>query len=134
MGERCRGAGAGVRRIRLEEETYRSTEAMVGGAGEPSIRSLVEDDALSVTLVTLTRGSGIEGCRVAEAVTVQPVYGAVRVRVGGRNHGIEPGDLLAIPAGVAHTVRTERGGVFLLTRASGGRDGADRGAAAEVER
>ena len=77
----------------LHEELAR-TERRIG-------RTLVKDGPLRVTLVGLNPG----GERA----------GALEFEAGEKRWPLTAGSLLALDAGITHSVRSERGGVFLLT-------------------
>lgn len=83
-------------------------------------RTLVKDDLLRVTLVTLGPDGELDEHRAPGPITVQPLSGSVCFVVDGVEHELETGDLLALEDGVPHSVRSDEGGSFLLTVAHPG--------------
>lgn len=86
-------------------------------------RTLVKDELLRVTLVTLGPGGEVDEHRAPGPITVQPLSGSVRFLVDGTEHELEAGDLLALEAGTPHSARSDEGGSFLLTVAHPGSGG-----------
>lgn len=103
----------------LDEQVFRLTHSEALARSGRSARTLVKDGPLRVTLVTLGDGGDIAEHAARGPVTVQPILGTIRVRVGQDTWRLEPGDLLSIGAQVPHAVESDRGGVFLLTLTSG---------------
>jgi quercetin dioxygenase-like cupin family protein len=78
-------------------------------------RTLLKERHLRVTLVMVKAGGLIAKHRAAGPITVQVLEGDIRFRAAGKEHRLNPGDLLAVAAGVEHDVSSEGGGAFLLT-------------------
>jgi quercetin dioxygenase-like cupin family protein len=82
-----------------------------------SARTLLKKGGLRVTLVVLAPGGALAEHVAPGPITVQPLTGRISFRAAGREHPIEPGQLLAVAAGVPHAVHSVDGGSFLLTLA-----------------
>lgn len=78
-------------------------------------RTLVKDGPLRVMLVGLKADHELHEHRAAGPVTIHCLEGAIEVEVGGARHPLDAGMLLALDAGVAHSVTSRSGGFFLLT-------------------
>jgi len=78
-------------------------------------RTLVKDGPLRVTLIVLGPGGELREHSAPGPITVHALEGRIRFTTGGADHELVPGDLLALGAGVAHSVASEEGGGFLLT-------------------
>ena len=87
-----------------------------GGTSRARIgRTLVKDGPLRVTLVAVGAGGGLEPHRAEGPISVHVLEGEIAFEAEGRTWTLGPGDLLALDHGIPHAVRSERGGVFLLT-------------------
>ena len=91
-------------------------------------RTLVKDGPLRVTLIGLNADHELHEHRAAGPVTIHCLEGAIEVAVGGARHPLDTGMLLALGAGVAHSVTSDSGGFFLLTVMHGEADSAVSGA------
>ena len=78
-------------------------------------RTLLKEGSLRVTLVMVRAGGKISPHRADGPITVHVLQGDIQFRVGGREHRLAAGDLLAVKAGLEHEVGSEGGGTFLLT-------------------
>ena len=101
----------------LEEETAALREADTWLRAGRSARTLVKAGPLRVTLVAVAPAGSIAPHHAEGPITVQVLEGEVLFRAGGREHPLRVGDLLALEAGVRHSVESRTGGVFLLTAA-----------------
>lgn len=100
--------------FRLHEEHSNMRGSMSRGSG-PTSRTLLKDDALSVTLITLVANGQIKEHRAPGPITVQVLSGSLTFAVGEASHEMNEGDLLFLKAGLAHSVATTEGATFLLT-------------------
>lgn len=84
-----------------------------------SARTLVKDGPIRVTLVRIAPGGSIAEHSAPGPVTIQPLSGTITVTTEGAAHVLEPGQLLALRAGVRHAVACppDSDGEFLLTLA-----------------
>ena len=89
-------------------------------------RTLVKDGPLRVTLVGLNADHELHEHRAAGPVTIHCLEGAIEVAVGGARHPLDTGMLLALDAGVPHSVPSRAGGFFLVTVMHGVPDDVDR--------
>lgn len=99
----------------LDEERDRTEAPGLQDDRGRTARTLVKDDLLRVTLVTLGAGGKLNEHTAPGPITVQPLSGRIRFSVEGTDHHLESGDFLALQAGVPHSVTSENGGTFLLT-------------------
>jgi quercetin dioxygenase-like cupin family protein len=109
--------------LRTVHDELAKTERRIG-------RTLVKDGPLRVTLVGLNPGGELRPHRAEGPITVHVLEGELEFEAGEKRWPLTAGSLLALDAGITHSVRSERGGVFLLTVVHGERDGS-RGARAE---
>jgi quercetin dioxygenase-like cupin family protein len=89
-------------------------------------RTLVKDGPLRVSLVGLHAGHGLHEHRASGPVTIHVLEGTIEVDVGGARHPLEAGMLLALDAGVVHSVNSRSGGFFLVTVMHGAADDVGR--------
>ncbi|HEX7052007.1 MAG TPA: cupin domain-containing protein [Longimicrobiales bacterium] len=92
-------------------------EALLARTGR-SARTLVKEGPLRVTLIAIGAGGSIAPHHASGPITVHVLSGEILFRAGGDEWRLEPGDLLSLGPGVEHAVRSESGGVFLLTLAA----------------
>jgi quercetin dioxygenase-like cupin family protein len=78
-------------------------------------RTLVKDGPLRVTLVGIHPDGAMHEHRAAGPVTIHVLDGAIDVIADGKAWPLGVGGLLALDAGVTHSVASPQGGVFLLT-------------------
>jgi quercetin dioxygenase-like cupin family protein len=104
--------------LRIHDLTDERAHAAAGVAGSGrKARALVQDGPLRVTLVVVEPGGRIAEHEAPGPITVQPLDGRIRFTAQGATHEIGPGQLLALGAGLRHSVSSEEGGAFLLTHA-----------------
>lgn len=75
----------------------------------------MKDGPLRVTVVVVEPGGRIAEHDAPGPITVQPLDGRIRFTAGDATHEIGPGQLLALGAGLRHSVSSDEGGSFLLT-------------------
>jgi quercetin dioxygenase-like cupin family protein len=78
-------------------------------------RTLVKDGPLRATLVGVNPGGGLPAHKADGPITVQVLEGEIEFSVNGSTHTLAAGALLALDAGIVHSVSSPRGGMFLLT-------------------
>ena len=108
-------SGGEVLVVRLDDERKQAAASAPRERSGRRARTLVKDGPLRVTLVELDPGGTIAEHRADGPITVQPVEGRLLFTAGGREHDIGPGELLAVAAGVRHSVASPTGALFLLT-------------------
>jgi quercetin dioxygenase-like cupin family protein len=80
-----------------------------------SSRTLVKEGPMRLAIVALAAGGELAAHRAPGPVTVQLLDGEATFIAGGRDYPMKPRDILVLAAGVEHSARSEKGGVFLLT-------------------
>lgn len=85
------------------------------GASGRRAETLVKTDRLRLVLVTMRAGATLAEHTAPGPVTIQPVRGRFVVTAAAREDELGAGQLIALAAGVHHTVRAIDGGAFLLT-------------------
>jgi quercetin dioxygenase-like cupin family protein len=68
-----------------------------------------------VTLVGLKAGGTLRSHRADGPITIHVVEGAIDFEVGGTVWPLPAGTLFSLEAGMAHSVTSADGGIFLLT-------------------
>jgi quercetin dioxygenase-like cupin family protein len=102
--------------LRIHDLAEERAHAAAGPAGSGrKARSLVKDGHLRVTMIVIEPGGGIGEHEAPGPITVQPLEGRIRFTAEGDTHELGPGQLLALGAGLRHSVSSEEGGTFLLT-------------------
>ena len=81
-------------------------------------RTLSRMGPLRVTLVALAPGGELSEHQAEGPVTVLPLEGHIRIRVGDTFQELAPGQLLSLGPGVRHAVASPAGASFLLTVAT----------------
>jgi len=109
--------------VDLNEERDRIESGGLQESRGRTARTLVKDELLRVTLVTLGPGGAVDEHRAPGPITVQPLTGRVLFVVDGVEHEPVEGDLLALEEGIPHSVSSDEGGSFLLTVARPGSEG-----------
>ena len=104
-----------VLRFQLEEERMRVNDPVLLERHGRNARTLLKEGPLRVTLVMVRAGGKISAHRAGGPITVHVLQGDIQFRVGGCEHRLAAGDLLAVHAGLEHEVGSEGGGTFLLT-------------------
>lgn len=97
------------------EEELRALRDELARAPARIGRTLVKDGPLRVTLVGVRADRGMHEHRSAGPVTIHVLEGAVDVEAGAKSWPLGAGMLLALDAGVPHSVTSDQGGIFLLT-------------------
>ncbi|HEU4643839.1 MAG TPA: cupin domain-containing protein [Gemmatimonadaceae bacterium] len=115
MSSLDRSLAADVLRLRLPDERAKASDPALLERNGRNARTLVKEGALRVTLVAVAPGGHVPEHHADGPITMQAVDGRLRVRAGGAEHELTAGDLLALAAGVAHEIRSDEGGAFLLT-------------------
>ena len=100
-----------ILRAEAEELRERAESAKSGRAA----KTLVKEGALRVTLVALTKGTALQPHRVAGPASIQSIRGCLRVTTEAGELDVPAGNLVALDAGVANTVKALDDCVALLT-------------------
>lgn len=101
----------------LLEEEVRTVRAQLETT-DRSARTLVKNGPLRVTLVGLAAGGSMARHKAEGPITIQALEGAVTFEVEKEEWALKAGSMLALEPGVVHSVRSEKGGFFLLTVAA----------------
>lgn len=96
-------------------DEMRAVRAELAGGHERSGRTLVKEGALRLTLVGLVAGGTIQPHKTDGPISVHVLDGEIVFEADGTPHTLGTGSLFVLDAGVLHTVRSPRGGIFLLT-------------------
>jgi len=115
MSSKDRRVSGDVLRFSLAEVRSRANDPLVIERQGRAARTLVKEGPLRVTVVMVGAGGLIAKHHSAGPITVQVLEGDIRFRAGGKEHRLNPGDLLAVAPGVEHDVSSEGGGIILLT-------------------
>jgi quercetin dioxygenase-like cupin family protein len=99
----------------LEEERKKTADATILARSGRNARTLVKDGPLRVTLVVVAKGGAIPPHKAEGPITVQPLAGRIRFRTPTGEQALGPGDLLALGAGIEHSVEADEEAAFLLT-------------------
>ena len=97
------------------EEEMETVRRELSTASARIARTLVKDGPLRATLVGVRAGGGLREHSSPGPITIHVLEGAVELAAQGRSWTLAAGTLLALDAGVPHTVHSETGGMFLLT-------------------
>jgi len=81
-------------------------------------RSLFQTSALGAVLTSVRAGGTVHNEQPDEAATIQGIRGECLISVDGMGGVIEPGTLIAIPAGIHWRVVARTDAVILLTVAT----------------
>ena len=101
-------------RFSLADE-MRTVRDALGTSRERVGRTLVKDGPLRLTLVAVGPGGAMEPHRAEGPIAVHVLEGEIVFEAEGQSWTLGAGELLALEHGIPHAVRSERGGVFLLT-------------------
>lgn len=82
-------------------------------------RTLVKEGPLRLTLIGVQPGAGMHEHVSPGPITIHALDGTIVVNVGGEAHTLRPGSLMAVEGGVRHDVKSDEGGLFLLTLIAG---------------
>jgi quercetin dioxygenase-like cupin family protein len=110
-----RPLAGGSLRFRLEEELEQISATGLPTRQGRSARTLIKDGPLRVTLIVLGAGEAIAEHQADGPITVAPVSGEIAFHTADATEHLRPGDLLALGAGIRHSVESATGGAFLLT-------------------
>jgi quercetin dioxygenase-like cupin family protein len=116
-----RNLGGDVVAFRLEHEAVNMRGNIRHGSG-PTSRTLIKNGPLSVTLVSLAAAGIINEHHAAGPITVHVLSGDLRFVTPNGTHDLEAGSLLALGAGIRHSVESANGAQFLITIAMPIRD------------
>lgn len=75
--------------------------------GQVVSRTLVQNDAVSVTLFAFDAGEEISSHKSGGDAMVTVLEGAARITIGGNQHQLDAGKSIVMPAGIAHAVAAE---------------------------
>ncbi|HEX6533363.1 MAG TPA: cupin domain-containing protein [Gemmatimonadaceae bacterium] len=81
-------------------------------------RTLVKEGPLRLTLVGVGPGGALREHQADGPVSIHVLEGEIVLDAGGQSRTLPAGSLAALDAGVRHAVRSEPGGLFLLTVAA----------------
>src|SRR5690606_20066717 len=96
------------------EDEMQTVRENLGSSGRTG-RTLVKDGPLRVTLVGLGAGGAMVPHKADGPITVQVLEGAVTFEADGGVWKLEAGSIIALRAGITHSLSSESGGIFLLT-------------------
>jgi quercetin dioxygenase-like cupin family protein len=100
----------------LGDEAMAAAQPELLRASGRSGSTLAKGEGLTVTILVLGPGGYIKEHPAEGSITIQPLSGKVTFTVEGVPHALEKGSLLFLPAGRWHSVFSDTGGSFLLTR------------------
>jgi quercetin dioxygenase-like cupin family protein len=78
-------------------------------------RTLVKNGTLRATLMGLAPGAEVASHSADGPITLHVLEGTIEFAAGERTYPLAAGSLFALDAGIVHAVRSNEGGVFLLT-------------------
>lgn len=106
-------AGPILGRFAIDDEIGRfpPAETAAGRRAE----TLVKADGLRVVLVTMSAGKALHEHSAPGPITIHVLRGRFAVEVGGEQHELAPGGVIAVAARAPHAVRAVEDGAFLLT-------------------
>ncbi len=99
----------------LDDELQATDNPEILARSGRTARTLVKDQSLRVTLHLIAPGGAIAEHHADGPITVQVLRGAMSFRAGERDYELGEGDLLALDAGIRHSVQSPEGAAFLLT-------------------
>ena len=88
-----------------------------------SARTLVKQGPLRITIIAIAPGGDMEPHSAPGPVSMQVVEGEIIFAALGREYVARTGEILVMAPDVEHSVRSETGGVFLLTVVHSGAEG-----------
>ena len=103
-------------RLADEEAALREQAAVLSTTGRVG-KTLVKEGALRITQVMLRRGSPLGSHQIAGPVSIQLLRGRLRLTTADGELQLEPGDLVALDAGVAHAAEAMSDCALLITMA-----------------
>lgn len=99
----------------LADEARRLFEEAVWQQTGRTARTLVKEANLRVVLTALRRDRATAPHQSSGPVAIQAVSGRFRVNLAGQHVNLAPGQVVAMPALLRHTVTALEDGAFLLT-------------------
>jgi quercetin dioxygenase-like cupin family protein len=78
-------------------------------------RTLVKEGPLRLTLIGVQPGGGMHEHVSPGPITIHALEGTIVVNVLGQSHPLRAGMVMAVDGGVRHDVKSDEGGLFLLT-------------------
>ena len=97
------------------EKVLKLSEEISVQPGQIISKTLAQNDAVSVTLFSFSKGEEISTHSSEGDAMVYVLEGTGRFTVGGKAHFCKAGDVLVMPAGVPHAVYAEEDFKWLLT-------------------
>lgn len=101
--------------FRLGDEDAALRQQADSASDGRAAKTLVKAGPFRITLVAMTRGTMLQCHEVAGPCSLQAVRGHLRVTTSDGDADLTPGGLIALDAGVAHTVRAVDDGALLIT-------------------
>lgn len=78
-------------------------------------RTLIRTPLLHVVLVAVREGGEVSEHTAEGPITIHVLDGSIELYVQGRRHTLGAGMLMSLDGGIAHSVASGEGGLFLLT-------------------
>lgn len=100
--------------FRLADEQKQISDQATREHGHAA-RTLVKNGPLRLTLITVAPGGEIKEHDAPGPITVHALSGSMRFITAQRTYELSAGELLALDAGIRHSVASEEGATFLLT-------------------
>ncbi|SHI22161.1 Cupin domain protein [Sporobacter termitidis DSM 10068] len=75
--------------------------------GQVVSRTLVQNDAVSVTLFSFDQGEEISAHKSDGDAMVTVLEGTARITIGGTEHSVKAGQTIVMPAGISHAVAAD---------------------------
>lgn len=100
--------------FRLADEQKQISDQATREHGHAA-RTLVKNGPLRLTLITVAPGGEIKEHDAPGPITVHALSGSMRFITAQRTYDLSAGELLALDAGIRHSVASEEGATFLLT-------------------
>lgn len=98
-----------------KETVLKLTDLVSAEAGQVVSKTLVQNDAVGVTLFAFAKGEQISTHESKGDAMVTVLEGVGRFTVDGKVHLLQPGDSLVMPAGKPHAVFGEEAFKMQLT-------------------
>lgn len=86
-------------------------------------RTLVKEGPLRLTLIGVRAGGGMHEHVAEGPITIHALDGTIVVHAAGEERTLAAGGLMALDGGVRHDVKSDSGGMFLLTLVARGSAG-----------
>lgn len=115
-GERARGA---CKVFALDDARRHVTGEPQWQKNDRASMSIVKNDDLTVSLLMLKPGAHLHEHTARKAVSVQVLFGHIRVSAAGASHEAGPGMFAIIEGAVPHAVEALEESALLLTAALG---------------